>query len=323
MGRSEIDAFCDVDEPAPRRFFVGHGNGIFEISENDVDCGDDFRQLGHNFVEVWWKEMDDSAWAERNLAQGLRGAGGERFEEITSGTHEPRVGDTYAFGMVAPFDAVLFDAGGVLVVPDPVVLKPLLDYYGATADHAGHVRAHYAGMAAKSRARSSESDWSSYNSAYVDCVGVPPVNHDDAVFVLSRTRTAHLWRHPLPGSAEALLALHHRGVPIGVVSNASGQIEDILNRSGVCQVGEGRGAPMRCIVDSHVVGVSKPDPAIFDHALPHFADVDRSRIAYVGDSLVMDVEGSRAAGLIPYLMDPYGDMVDAPATRISSLLQLL
>ena len=122
---------------------------------------------------------------------------------------------------------------------------------------------------------------------------------------------------------EALVALHERGVPIGVVSNASGQIEDILSRSGVCQVGPGRGAPMRCIIDSHVVGVSKPDPAIFDHALPHFADVERSRIAYVGDSLVMDVEGSRAAGLLPYLMDPYGDMPDAPATRISSLLQLL
>ncbi len=323
MGRTKVDAAGDIDETTTSCFFVGHRNGVFEVAQDDVDGRYDLWQLGDDFVEMRWEEMNHPARAEWNLAKWFGGTDSERLEKITGGTHESRVGDTYAFGMVAPFDAVLFDAGGVLVVPDPVVLKPLLDYYGATADHQGHVRAHYAGMAAKSRARSNESDWTRYNSAYVDSVGVPPENHDDAVFVLSRTRTAHLWRHPLPGSAEALIALHERGVPIGVVSNASGQIEDILNRSGVCQVGPGRGAPMRCIIDSNVVGVSKPDPAIFDHALPHFPDVERSRIAYVGDSLVMDVEGSRAAGLLPYLMDPYGDMSDAPATRISSLLQLL
>ena len=323
MRRAEVDALGDVYETTTSCFFVGHRYGIFQVAQDDVDGGNDFRQLSHDFVEVRREEMDDSTRSKWNLTHRLGGADGKRLEEITGGTHEPRVGDTYAFGMVAPFDAVLFDAGGVLVVPDPVVLKPLLDYYGAMADHQGHVRAHYAGMAAKSRTRSNEGDWSHYNSAYVESVGVPSENHDDAVFVLSHTRTAHLWRHPLPGSTEALIALHNRGVPIGVVSNASGQIEEILNRSEVCQVGKGRGAPMRCIIDSHVVGVSKPDPAIFDYALPHFEGIERSRIAYVGDSLVMDVEGSRAAGLLPYLMDPYGDMLDAPATRIASLLQLL
>ena len=30
-----------------------------------------------------------------------------------------------------------------------------------------------------------------------------------------------------------------------------------------------------CVVDSHVVGVAKPDPAIFDHAAVHFPAVDR------------------------------------------------
>ncbi len=80
---------------------------------------------------------------------------------------------------------------------------------------------------------------------------------------------------------------------MGVVSNASGQIEAVLARE-TCQVGEGAHVAMRVIVDSHVVGVTKPDPAIFDHALPHFAEFDPARIAYVGDSVTMDIASSAA-----------------------------
>ena len=68
----------------------------------------------------------------------------------------------------------------------------------------------------------------------------------------------------------------------------------------------------------------KPDPHIFDFALPFFDDVDQSRIAYVGDSVVMDVGGATAAGLIPILVDPYNDAADlVSCRRIASLLELL
>lgn len=222
------------------------------------------------------------------------------------------------------FDAVLFDAGGVLVVPDPAVLAPTLAYYGGSLDHALHVRAHYAAMAAKSRAGVGEDDWSHYNSEYVRCVGVHEADVSAAAAVLARTRHAHLWRHPVPGAADALSALSQAGVPIGVVSNASGQIEEILLRSGLCQVGEGPHAPMRCIVDSHLVGVAKPDPRIFDHALPHFGGIERSRIVYVGDSVTMDVGGATAAGLVPFLVDPHDDAADlVTCTRISGIADLL
>ena len=51
--------------------------------------------------------------------------------------------------------------------------------------------------------------------------------------------------------------------------------------------------------DSQLVGVAKPDPRIFEFALPHFDGVARSRIAYIGDSVTMDIGGARAAGLYP------------------------
>jgi putative hydrolase of the HAD superfamily len=221
------------------------------------------------------------------------------------------------------FDAVLFDAGGVLVLPDPTVLGPLLSPFGGSVDPERHRRAHYAGMAEKSRAESAESDWDDYNMAYVVAVGVRPELVDHAAEVLDHTRSAHLWRWPIPESLQALGALSAAGVPMGVVSNASGQIEAELRRSGICQTGGGLGAEVRVVVDSHVVGVAKPDPAIFDHALGHFVEFDRSRIAYVGDSVAMDVAASTAAGLHPVLVDPFEDHEDAHFERIRSLQDIV
>lgn len=221
------------------------------------------------------------------------------------------------------FAGILFDAGGVLVLPDPTVLAPLLAYHGGDPSVDAHVRAHYAAMAAKSRAGSGEADWGEYDHAYVRSVGVPEDDIGDAAAMLARTRTAHLWRWPIPGAMATLRDLHDRGVPIGVVSNASGQIEEVLARSGVCQVGPGDGAPVLVVVDSHVVGIAKPDPRVFAPALEVLAatvpGLDPARVLYVGDSVTMDVAGARAAGLTPVLIDPFDDHAD-PAPATSALL---
>jgi putative hydrolase of the HAD superfamily len=221
------------------------------------------------------------------------------------------------------FKAILLDAGGVLVLPDPTVLGPLLAYYGGDPSVAAHRRAHYAGMAARSAAGRGEEFWDEYDHCYVRSVGVAEPDVAAAVLALHCTRNAYLWRWPIPESFDALRALAAADVPLGVVSNASGQIDEVLMRSGVCQVGDGPHVSMRIVVDSHLVGVSKPDPRIFDHALPHFADFPRDQIAYVGDSVTMDIGAARAAGLHPILLDPYDDHAGADFERIRSLAELL
>lgn len=220
------------------------------------------------------------------------------------------------------FDAILFDAGGIFVLPDPTVLGPLLAYFGGDPSVEAHRRAHYAGMAAKSAAGTGEAFWDEYNHTYVTTIGVHAHEVHEAAAALGATRTAHLWRWPIPESVAALRVLHESGMPIGVVSNASGQIAEVLARSGVCQVGEGPAVPVRVVVDSHVVGIAKPDPRIFEPALVHFAGVDRTRIAYVGDSVTMDVGGARAAGLVPILLDPHDDHVGSDFRTIRSLHDL-
>jgi len=224
--------------------------------------------------------------------------------------------------MTLRFDAVLFDAGGVLVLPDPTVLAPLLAPYGGSTSVDAHRRAHYVGMKAKSDRHEPEASWDVYNDAYVAAVGVSTADLEEAAFVLEHTRTAWLWRWTIPETRSALDELAAAGVPMGVVSNASGQIEAMLVRE-ICQIGAGEHVEMRCIVDSQVVGVAKPDPAIFDHALEHFAEFERSRIAYVGDSVTMDIGAATAAGLHPILLDPYDDHVGADFERIRAVSDLL
>ncbi|MGH9133918.1 MAG: HAD family hydrolase [Ilumatobacteraceae bacterium] len=214
---------------------------------------------------------------------------------------------------------MLFDAGGVLVLPDPTVLGPLLAPLGGDPTIDAHRRAHYYAMAHKSRAIVGEADWHEYDLAYVESIGVRVDDREHAATVLGLSRHAHLWRWPIPETMRALAELAAAAVPMGVVSNASGQVEAELRRSAVCQVGAGPGTAVLCVVDSHVVGVAKPDPRIFEHALDCFPGIDPARIVYIGDSITMDVGGARAAGLHPILIDPYDDHPDADFERIRSV----
>jgi putative hydrolase of the HAD superfamily len=58
------------------------------------------------------------------------------------------------------------------------------------------------------------------------------------------------------------------------------------------------------VLDSFVVGVEKPDPAIFHRAL-EVLGVPPERAIHVGDTGWADVAGARAAGVRPVHLDPH------------------
>ncbi len=109
---------------------------------------------------------------------------------------------------------------------------------------------------------------------------------------------------PVDGARVALRRLASHGLRLGVVSNADGTVEEQLRRSRLCQVGDGEGVAVVAIVDSFVVGVAKPDPAIFREVVARMG-VEAQRTIYVGDSLRYDVRGAEAAGLRPLHFDPF------------------
>jgi putative hydrolase of the HAD superfamily len=223
---------------------------------------------------------------------------------------------------VSGFDAVLVDAGGVLVAPDPAEIGEVLAPFGGSTDEATLLRAHYGAMRTQDDHSQDYSDWHVYRESFARWAGVDADHLAGAAEALDALFEPELWRFPLVDSLAALRALHEAGVPLGVVSNASGQIEEVLAALGVCQVGVGDGVPVVIVVDSFHVGVEKPDPAIFGFALEPLG-LAPDRVVFVGDSVRNDVGGALAAGMQGVLLDPFGDHVDMPYPRIASLHELV
>lgn len=86
-----------------------------------------------------------------------------------------------------------------------------------------------------------------------------------------------------------LASLVEQGFRLAVVSNACGNAAVLCDEYGY--------APMlSAIVDSRRLGASKPDLAIFRHAIG-LLDVAAERAAFVGDSLDRDIEPAKALGM--------------------------
>jgi putative hydrolase of the HAD superfamily len=122
---------------------------------------------------------------------------------------------------------------------------------------------------------------------------------------------AFLWDSPLDGAAECLDALAGAGVRLGVVSNADGRIASALERAGLADRFE-------VIVDSAVVGVEKPDPAIFSHALGPLG-LEPDEAWYLGDTVTYDAAAADAAGLTSWVVDHRGAHVLEHPRRVRSL----
>lgn len=111
-------------------------------------------------------------------------------------------------------------------------------------------------------------------------------------------RRFNLWRKVPDGLVEGVRALRTAGVPVVVVSNSEGQLAELFARLGL-------GDAFDLVIDSHHVGVEKPDPRIFALALERLG-VAAPRALHLGDTFSTDVLGARAAGMRVALIDPFG-----------------
>jgi putative hydrolase of the HAD superfamily len=223
-----------------------------------------------------------------------------------------------AFG--GPVEAVFLDVGGVFHLPAHALVTAALRRAGVAASEALLDRAHYAGVAALGEWPGGDDGiWTAYERAYAESLGAPAGCVPDAVAELDVAfRGPGIWSRLAPGSLDGLRALQATGVALAVVSNSDGTLEGRLRDEGICQVGEGRGVPMTIVIDSGVVGVAKPDPAIFTIALDA-CGVAPERALHVGDTVGADVDGALAAGVRPVHLDPYGFCGDDSHVHIAGL----
>ncbi len=208
------------------------------------------------------------------------------------------------------------------MLPDPVVVVAAGARAGIAVDPGRLEAAHYAAMAAWDRSTEAEL-WGRYVAVYFEAAGVPAALLDAVLPTLGETLSSGAtWSHPIPPAVAALRALARMGIPIGIVSNADGQVERILRDLGLCQVGTGPGVEVGIVVDSTVAGYEKPDPLIFEIALRALG-VAPQRTIHVGDSARADVAGALAADVTPVHLDPYGLCDDGGHVHVDALAEVV
>ncbi len=138
--------------------------------------------------------------------------------------------------------AVLVDGGGVLVVPHDEPVVAALDTARVRLQGPDFERAHFLAMASVDRGVPASGPEPPYIQAYAAALGIWPVEQERAVAARSELFAAPactVWRRTLRESVEGFRRLAERPLPVGIVSNADGTVEELLLRTGICQLGTG------------------------------------------------------------------------------------
>ena len=221
---------------------------------------------------------------------------------------------------------VFFDAGNTIVFPDYEIYRSVVSTFGVDVSIDAVVRAEAGARQAFDDAVAGSPDgdvsvyWSVYYTPFYDELGIPQAVIPEAI---DRTRAANdtglgIWKVPVDGFSETMDEIRRRGLSTGIVSNSDGRLEERLSDIGVRE-------RFGFVIDSGVVGVSKPDPRIFRKALDEAA-LEPSEAVFVGDYYVIDVLGAKAVGMRPILFDPcgaYGDVDCDVVTRFGDIIGLL
>jgi len=156
--------------------------------------------------------------------------------------------------------------------------------------------------------------WKAYFAAIFSGAGGPDERMEEAGRLLREVHARdHLWTRVAEGTEEALAALSEAGYRLGVISNADGRVEGVLEEVGLRRHFE-------FVVDSELFGAVKPDPSIFLEGC-RLMDLPAESCVYVGDLYPVDYLGATRAGLGAVLLDPLG-LHEGRAPRIGVLGEL-
>ena len=222
--------------------------------------------------------------------------------------------------------ACIFDAGGTLVHPDWPRLSAIAKMVSGNVFEPAEMSAAFAGMLRDVGVEMQREDfvipeemkrphWT-FNRMY----GALGLDGTTCASVLERLNVSHLERHIWcdvdPEASRVLDELKRQGLIVAVISNTEdGRLRDSLEAAGISDCFD-------LLVDSHLVGHRKPEPAIFHFALKALK-LEPSEAAYVGDSYAHDALAARAIGLRGILLDPLNLHSESICPRISSLGELI
>ncbi len=208
--------------------------------------------------------------------------------------------------MRRPVDAVTFDFWNTLVYEEPGQLRALrLDAWTAILDNAG------IDVPTDRLERAFDESWTEYerawrdNRQYVHQEAIADIVRALAIEPPAVVRTAlvesflgtagNAGLRVADGVEDCLRTLRAAGVRIGIVCDVgmtpSPALVRLLDAYGLLPLFDHWSF-------SDEVGVYKPDPAIFRHALSGLGDPAPDRVAHIGDRRRTDVAGARSMGMI-------------------------
>ena len=217
---------------------------------------------------------------------------------------------------------LLFDAGGTLVFPDQSFLIEQASLVDISLSHTqlfdGYCRLIYA-LDCQARANGGRPPSQPWPRGYVgallewlDITG--PAG--DAILAAgqARHRQKNLWTFTFSWVPETLNRLAGQGYQMSVISNSDGRTEMLLNETGL-------GRYLERVYDSHLLGLEKPDPALFSTALADLG-LPPGEALYVGDVFTIDVVGANRAGLGGIHLDPMGLYTGWPGVHLPDVRHL-
>lgn len=162
--------------------------------------------------------------------------------------------------------------------------------------------------------------WRQHARRQIELLGVP-LDEIEGVSekITLAMRSEYEWENCVPEDVYPTLnSLRDAGFGLGVVSNRHEEFSELLGELGLLQFFD-------MTLAAGEVGWWKPDPRLLQHAVEILGTQPESTI-YVGDNYYADVQGARAAGLTPVLIDPFA-IYSSPdcyvIERIGDLCKLL
>jgi putative hydrolase of the HAD superfamily len=221
-----------------------------------------------------------------------------------------------------PIDAVLLDAGGVIVDPNWGRVAQLLAERGVHVDGqqlaaAEPIAKHALDMAHHIGQTSDAARRATYLASVMAAGGMEgdPAAVAGASEQMEREHLERgIWEVMADGTPESLARLRSGGVRLALASNAERLFRTKLAELGITDAFDFIGI-------SQEIGVEKPRPEFFEAILAALG-VPAQRAVHVGDLYEVDVVGARSAGLAAVLVDPAGLYDDRDVARVRSLAEL-
>ena len=145
-------------------------------------------------------------------------------------------------------------------------------------------------------------------------LGLPPLSDSQWTAFGAAFASLPFTRYASPEAITLLDELKQRGFTLGAISDWEDTLPEVLSGLGLLPFFD-------ALSISAVVGVTKPNPLIFEDALAQ-VNLPPDACLHVGDWYALDAAGAKAAGMPALLFDWAGRTPDADCPRVTTWPEL-